>query len=420
MSAPERIVERHQPEPPRAPHPQLHVLPGAVSSEAAQIRLDLVTTREDFDALETAWNALFARAGRNTHLFQTFNWLWHWANHFLPAPGEAGPRLAIVTGYAGDRLVMVWPLVSERLGPITQLAWMGEPVSQYGDVLIDDLPEAPDLLRAAWNFVAQRTGASAVQLRKVRADSVIAPLLSEMGATVTAELNAPYLDLASAASFADYEKRYSGNARRNRGRQRRRLADRGAIKLEWHERGADAEALAIDAFRLKRIWLDQRGIISPALTDPRTARFFSDATRADTHPAGCHVVNLSCGDRPVALEIGVRCKDRTAIHVITYDLDFEKTAAGALLLEDSIRRAYDDGMRVYDLLAPGDGYKLEWADEATAVRDWAAAFSIPGQVYTAVYLKLIRPRLKRGFDALPMNVRRRLVRLLSRRTGADA
>lgn len=421
MPASVRTVERPCPEPPQqAPGgPAQGPSSAAVFQGAAtQATLDLVTTRAGFDALEASWNALFARAGRNTHLFQTFNWLWHWANHFLPALGEPGPELAIVTAYAEGRLVMVWPLVRERVGPVTQLSWMGDPVSQYGDVLIDDLPDAADLLRAAWDFVTCRTGASVVLLRKVRADSVIAPLLSETGATVTAELSAPYLDLASAPSFAEYEKRYSGNARRNRGRQRRRLAERGAVTLGWHTHGAEAEALADETFRLKRIWLDERGVLSPALTDPRTARFFADATRAETHPAGCHVLNLSCGERPVALEIGVRCKGRTAIHVITYDLDYEKTAAGALLMEDSIRRAYADGMTVYDLLAPGDGYKLEWADDAVAVRDWAAPISLLGRAYTAVYLELIRGGLKRGLDALPVDVRRKLMRVLARRNGA--
>lgn len=409
MSVPARIVERQTQDPSPAPS-AIHLIPSAAAPAARVVppTLDLVTTRAGFDALESSWNALFARAGRNTQVFQTFNWLWHWANHFLPAAGSPGPELAIVTAHADGRLVMVWPLVLERVGPVKRLSWMGEPVSQYGDVLIDDVPDSSGLLRAAWDFVIQRTGAGVLQLRKVREDSAIAPLLAEMGATVTAELKAPYLDLASAPSFAEYEKRYSSGARRNRKRQRRRLEERGAVALSWHTDGVEAEALTAEAFRLKMIWLHHRGIVSPALADPRTARFFADATRAETHPAGCHVLSLSCGGRPVALEIGVHGKGRSAIHVIAYDLDYEKTGAGALLMEDSIRRACDDGMTVFDLLAPGDGYKLEWADNATTVRDWAAPVSLLGRAYATLYLGLIRTALKRGLDALPVGMRRGL------------
>ena len=52
----------------------------------------LVTTRAGFDALESEWNDLFDRAGSGQQMFQTFNWLWHWANHFLPeTPGGKLP-----------------------------------------------------------------------------------------------------------------------------------------------------------------------------------------------------------------------------------------------------------------------------------------------------------------------------------------
>ncbi len=392
----------------------LRTIAAAQPAPPPAARLDLVTTRAGFDALEPSWNDLFQRAGRNIHLFQTFNWNWHWANHFLD---EAERTLAIVTAHSGDRLVMVWPLVLERAGPIRELRWMGDPVSQYGDALIDEAAGAAGLLRAGLDFAVHETGASVLTLRKVRADSNVAPLLADIGAKVTAELTAPYLDLSSAPSFAEYEKRYSGGARRNRKRQRRRLADRGAVVLAWHTAGAEAEALAADAFRLKRRWLDERGIVSPALVDPRTARFFADATRADVRPAGCHAIALSCGGRTVTLEIGVRAKGRTAIHVITYDLDFEKTGAGSLLMEDSVARAIDDGMTVFDLLAPRDGYKLEWADDAVVVRDWAKPLSLVGRLYAGIYLGLVKRAAKRGLDALPVSVRRAIGRGLGRQAG---
>jgi CelD/BcsL family acetyltransferase involved in cellulose biosynthesis len=377
-------------------------------AEAAAPRFELVTTRAGFDALEEDWNALFERAGRGTQIFQTFNWLWHWANHFLPEAGSPGPELALVTARRGGRLVLVLPLVSERVGPIRTLSWMGEPVSQYGDVLVEDCAGKALLVADAWRFAASRTRASVASLRKVRADSEIAPALAAAGARVVAELKAPYLDLLSAPSFDEYEKRYSSGARRNRKRQRRRLEERGATVLEWHTGGARAVALTEIAFKLKLIWLRARGLVSPALADPRTERFFAAVAEAETRPAGCHVLALTCGGQPAALEIGLSCKGRSAIHIITYDLDYEKAAAGSLLMEDSIRRAKNDGMAVFDLLAPGDGYKLEWADDAVVVRDWAAPLTLAGRAYATVYLGLVRTAVKRTLDALPVGLRRAL------------
>jgi CelD/BcsL family acetyltransferase involved in cellulose biosynthesis len=419
MSLPARNVE-HQTSAPEQALAKLREIRDRLppGETAAHARLDLVTTRAGFDALEEQWNALFERAGRGGQLFQTFNWLWHWSNHFLATSGQAGPQLAIVTAHVDDRLVMVWPLVSERVGGVRMLTWMGEPVSQYGDVLIDDLPDALDLLRNAWAFLTREVRASVVQLRKVRADAAIAPLLEELGALVTAELAAPYLDLTSATSFEEYEKRYSSGARRNRKRQRRRLEERGEVVLCWHTHGDEAAALATETFRMKRAWLHERGVVSTAFADTRTDRFFADAVGAASHPAGCHVLALTCDGRPVALEIGVRQKGRSAIHIIAYDLDFEKTAAGSLLMEDSIRHAMRGGMTAFDLLAPADGYKREWADDAVTVRDWAVPVSMFGRAYAHVYLGLFRNGVKRAVSALPVGARRRLTQVLALRSKA--
>ena len=387
-----------------------------VSHAAARATLDLVTTRDGFDGLEASWNALFDRAGRDIHLFQTFNWLWHWANHFLPAPGDRGPTLAIVTAHSDGRLVLAMPLVAERVGPLTQLAWMGEPVSQYGDALVDDLPqdEKRALMRAALDFAASRTGADALRLRRVRDDSNVAPLMADMGALAVGETQAPYLSFAGIETFETLTQRHSGSARRNRSRQRRRLSERGALAFDYRTHGAEAEELTALAFAHKAAWLDARGLYSRAFSDPRTARFFADVSRGETRPAGCYVAALASGGHTAAIEVGVRCKGRSAIHIVTYDLAYEKAAAGALLMEDSLRRALADGMTGFDFLPPGYDYKWEWADSSVAVRDWALPLSALGRVYATLYLRGLRDVLKRGVEAMPLPVRRKIAALLKR------
>ncbi len=158
--------------------------------------LAVVGTRAGFDALESEWNSSLPTRRPGTQMFQTFNWLWHWCNHFA---GEgSGVRLSIVTARRNGRLVLVWPLVEERAGLVTKLAWMGEPVSQYGDVVMEPSAFSIDLLRASWSFILEETNASVVQLRKVRADAAVAPLMRELGLIEIEQLVAPYLDLADA------------------------------------------------------------------------------------------------------------------------------------------------------------------------------------------------------------------------------
>jgi len=398
--------------------PAAHMQPRASereprSGERGACTFALVTERAAFDALEPEWDDLFLRAGRGAQVFQTFNWNWHWCNHYLPDAARSNSSLAVITARRAGRLVMVWPLVQQRAAGLTQLAWMGEPVSQYGDVLIEDGLGSADLLREAWAFIKAELAPDLARLRKVRDDAAVAPLFAELGGLPTQQLEAPYLDLSSAKDFAAYEQRYAPRSRRNRRRLARRLGERGAMAIERHREGPRARDLATLALSLKRDWLKDRGLVSPALADPRMDAFFADVAEGTTHPVGCQVSALTSDGEAAAIEITVSCKDRTVMHVIVFNLKYEKAGAGVLLLEETIARSFDNGCRVFDLLAPADGYKLDWADAVTGVTHWALPVSHKGWLYARLYLGIARPAVKATLGALPMSLRRALAARLT-------
>ncbi len=372
---------------------------------ASALDFAVISTREGFDALEADWNDLFARAGRSAQLFQAFNWNWHWANHFI-GNGRGRTRLAVVTARRDGRLVMVWPLVLERRAGLRVLAWMGEPISQYGDVLAEDGPLQLEWLHQSWRFINTTLKPDLARLNKTRADSVVAPLLVELGAMSTQQLEAPYLDLASAPTFEDYAERYPSKARKNRRRLARRLEEQGVSRFIELAEGPEAAKIAGQAIEIKRVWLQEKGLVSPALNDPRTMAFFQAAAADTQRPTKIRVAVLMCGETVAAVEIGFACRDRIAIHVMAYDLAFDKAAAGILLLEHMIETSLVSGFAVYDLMAPGDGYKKEWADGAVRVDDFAVPTTLLGTIFARTYLGFARPRLKAAVAKIPLSTRR--------------
>jgi CelD/BcsL family acetyltransferase involved in cellulose biosynthesis len=373
------------------------------------VRFSVIRDRAGFDALEHEWNDLFERCGRSVQAFQSFNWLWHWANHYLTPerPGRpGGMSLAIVVGRRDGRLVLVWPLISERRAGLNILSWMGAPVSQYGDVLAEHGAMGEAAIRASWRYIERELAPDLVRLRKVRADAIVAPCLREAGSRTSDRQVAPYIDLTSAPDYATYELRHSARLRRNRRRHRRRLEERGPVALETHKDGSQAAALAVFGLALKRAWIAARGLVSPALADRRMERFMADVAEAASHPAGCRVSALTAAGTAAAVEIALECKGRRLVHVIVYDLAFDKTGAGNLLLEESIRAAKADAIEVFDFMAPGDAYKFEWADDAVAVDDHTLGLSAVGKISASVYPGVVRGGLKRAFAALPAGLRR--------------
>ena len=380
---------------------------GAVPVQAlVSTSYSLIDTVEGLQALAPEWNALFAVAGRPEQVFQTFAWNWHWSRHYLACGRfKGGPRPAIVAGRREGRLVLLMPLVVERVAGLRQLAWMGEPVSQYGDVLA--LPAVADVatLAAAWRFAVAATRADLAKLRKVRADAVVAPLLAHLGAPVTATEEAPYLDFSRASDCATYAATLSAKGRKNRRRNMRRLLERGPVTFEQHAADVEAAQLAGYAVLLKRAWLRTRDQISLAMADDRFLAFFTDVASMPHEQLGCQVLGLRSVNEIGALQIILECKGQRFLHVAVYASKFEKSGVGGLLLEHARSGCCKDGMTRLDLLAPRHEYKMEFADGTVEVRDYAVALTLAGRAYARSYLG-VRRRLKAAVENMPAPARR--------------
>jgi CelD/BcsL family acetyltransferase involved in cellulose biosynthesis len=395
------------------------------SALARPLTFDLIADQAGFCALEADWNDLFERSGRATQVFQTYSWNWHWCRHFVwyekssngTKPRKQSPTqpkvpkqaVTLITARNNGRLVMVWPLAIERKGAIRQLVWMGEPVSQYGDILADTNIVQQTDIADAWLFALKQLKPDVARLRRVRADAVIAPHLANLQSIETIVNEAPHLDLTSAADFTSYEQRYSSKARKNRRRLARRLEELGVVKYALLAEEPEAGAAARQAVEMKQSWLRDRGLLSPALADPRFAAFMADVASTVDHTAGVKVSVLTLNDVPIGIQIGVIAKHRLSLHVIVYDLAHEKSGVGVLHLEHTIAEAYDQGLIGIDLLAPKAEYKMDWADGTVAVIDHAVAVSPIGKIYAHIYLGFVRERAKSLLQRLPERIGRHLV-----------
>lgn len=374
----------------------------------ATVTFALVETEAAFEALAAEWNQLFQRAARPEHVFQTFAWSWHWCRHYLPKGRRKGPRLAIVTGRIDGRLELLLPLVVVTKAGLRQLAWMGEPVSQYGDIVASPEAIAAGALAPAWAFAVSATRADVAHLRKVRADSIAAPLLASLGSRITAREEAPFIDLSRHKTFAAYEEGISSKGRKNRRRMLRRISEQGSVSFETLSDTEEAGQLTAYAILLKRGWLKQRNQISLAMADHRYTTFFANAAAGGAHPTGCKVALIRSRNETAALQVMLEHKGARFLHISVFASKFEKVGPGGLLLEHTVVDCFKDGMTTFDFLAPKHEYKLEFAHGTVSVDDHALALTALGRAYMATCLGA-RSRLKAAVEAMPAPLKRGLM-----------
>ena len=397
-----------------APGAQAERRPAAIA--AAVLDMQLVTTRDAFDALEPEWNDLFARSADASRLFLGFNWNWHWCNHYL---GSDGSTLAVIAARHEGRLVMVWPLVQQRSWGLRLLSFMGAPVTQYGDVLIDrSSPDHRAWLQQGWDTLNATLRPNVVLLRKVREDSAIAGLMRQIGATDVNPQRAPCIDLRAETSFEDFEQRYAAKVRKNRRRKRKRLEECGAIGFRKVTGASEIAASIAQAMQQKRSWLDRQQLVSTALADQRFDAFFSAAATSTDHPAGCEVRELTLDGRAIATKITVTNGAHRGLHFTAYDRASEKHSPGSLMFEEMIAAAIGEGVTNFDFMAPAAPYKLDWTETTVAVADYGVPVGVIGALYHDVYLQRIRPRLQQIAKTGPAPVRRLMagaVRMMGRK-----
>ena len=368
-----------------------------------QHAVETIDTLARFEEIEDEWNDLFDRASKPKQVFQTFNWHWHWCRHFLK---ENDASLRIIGVWSGERLVMIWPLIIVRTMGVRQLKWMGAPVSQYGDILVDGRLGDSVLIEQVWSYILQNVKVDLIALEKVRGDSPIAALLKAHGAIITECQEAPYLDLASAENYDLYEKRYSGRSRKNRRRHRRRLGELGEIKFKVVETGEEAGALIQKTIDIKRDWLQAKNLVSRAYGDAAFDAFFNDVARSKNHPCGCMVAVISSAGKPIAMDVGFHTGDNFVAHIGAYDLEYERYSAGSLVTEDMLRDCFGRGISQFDFLAPNADYKKSWADGSVTVCDYDFPLDGRGYLYAKGINWFLRNSVKKILGSSPAFLRK--------------
>ena len=371
-------------------------------------RAEVMEGRSAIEALADEWRALQARAAADTQAFQSHGWCAAWAQTCLDDRRE---EPLIVTVRRGGELVLLWPLMRTRLGPLRAIVWLSDPFCQYGDVISslkgDDLAHA---LGLAWREIRDAGRADLIRLRHVRADAVAAPFLRHRARLAGVEEGAPWLDLTAFADEAAYEARYTRSQRRRRRKIRQRLEKaRGQLAFARLDDGEEMRRAIARLVAQKRAWLAARGLYSRPIAHRRLEVFFIRLMEAGGDGAARLVVSqTSANGEGIAWELGLRFKGRHYAYITAHDHTLTDLSPGRLHMDFSQRLAVTDGMRAFDLLVPAAPHKKSWSSSVAVVRDYYLPLSVKGRVIGGGYLRLFRPLARHVYAHLPAGLRRRL------------
>ena len=354
-------------------------------------------------ALAPEWRALEARAPAGATAFQACDLHLVWARHFCDARTE----LRLVTLRKNGRLVLVWPLAVSKgaLGGVA--TWAGDPIGQYGDVVVEAGPERDRLIEAAFREIGSWGDVSFLHLGGVRADSAVARWAGRRGRKIGATQEAPALDHSPFENTEAFAKAGWPQAKRN-AKRIKKLESLGGMHFEMVEPGERAQAMVASAFGFKRAWLDRQGHFGRAFIDARLEACLTELAGDASLRSGLVVSHLSVGGETAAVEVGFRHGGVHYAFMGAFSPDFAKHSPGFVVTELTIRACVEaPDVGEYDPLPPADDYKLAWSNRRVKVRDYGLVLDWAGFA-SFLYAAHLRPALKTLYARLPLKLRQGL------------
>ena len=366
--------------------------------------ITLITGLAGLLSLEKAWRKLEANCSGHTSVFQSFDWIATWCEVY--AGKAAKVELHVLTGYDGDELVFVWPLMKQsRLG-IKVLSWLTEPFGQYGDVLCAKGHCPKRWIEASFGFLRRLKGIDILRLRHVREDSHLAKSSLQFFSDAKSNERAPFLDLTQFATEQDYELRYTPTQRKRRKKIRKHLEDIGPVTFTRLPAGTLADAAIENAIAEKNQWLNDRARYNRVVHCPGHTDFLKKLSRRFGGTTEVIVSELKAGDQPVSWEIGFRHGKTHFAYLTSHMNAHTDLSPGRLHMDLSQRASLEAGMQRFDLMVPYDPHKESWSSGCAATKDYFAPLSASGWLAGHVYLGTIRPVVQKLYYTLQPTVLR--------------
>jgi CelD/BcsL family acetyltransferase involved in cellulose biosynthesis len=381
-----------------------------VDANALTLRLDMVRSRESFDAMAHQWEGLETQVD-GAVLFQGSGWA-RAIYDFEAGRGNLDFDPVIATLNDGQRLVAVLPLERIKTRARTVLAPLGHAFSQYSDALIAHGLDPRDAVARLLKAAIQAAPCDAVSFLKVRSDSLLARGMPANHIVTGTEQGAPYVALSAFEDYAAYFQTIKPKTRKNMRNDRNRLERDGEVRHEVAETadeklGVIARTLAGRANRLK-----DQGLSSRAFRD--TA--FADFCKALPARADMPIMAMSLLHKgePIAEQWGFVHKQRYYAFVASRDFGNSDESPGKLHLAEVIHACADHGLYGADLMVPVMPYKLTWATEVVSVTDYALPVTPRGMLVINLWDKTLRPLFKHAVLNMPKGLRGLLMKATGR------
>jgi CelD/BcsL family acetyltransferase involved in cellulose biosynthesis len=345
---------------------------------AELMRLDI---HHSFDTIEESWDRLASR--RDAPPFLRPGWFRAWWDAF------GGGSLAILAVEGPEGLTGVLPL-HLRGGVAHSLANYHTP--GFGP-LTEDPSAVAFLLNATMGLTRRRAELRLLDVETLSVVRAAAARGPARGCLVRVLERSPWIDLTE--GWDVYRSSLDAKLLGNIARRRRRLEELGTVELEVRDGTRDISRLLSEGFDVEGAgWKAEGG--TAIASQASTEAFYRSMSAWASSRGWLRLAHLRVAGRSIAFDLSLEHRGHHYLLKTGHDPEFARFGPGKILRHDMVRRAFDEGLQVYDFLGEAAPWKLEWTSR---LRDRAMVQLFPstslGRIERATF-EHARPLAKRA------------------------
>ncbi len=330
------------------------------------VRVRIVETTAEFDALEADWNALLEKSP--ARVFQTFEWLRTWWEY----KATAGDRLHILVFSDGETTVGLAPLMMQTfrvagLPLCRRLQFIGAGLTDYSDVLIAPGYESAIFASMARYLVEHRHMWDVFDLEDVNEESPLVlrfpdhlraarlPVYSYQGNVC------PWFELPASAD--DIMSEMSPSSISNFRRKKKKFYNQFGGELKVVTREAEDIANAIEDFSVVHGNRWKSLGFPSAFDDPGMRAFHVSFAQKFARRGWLRLYLLYARGEPVAAHFGFNFRGRIYLYHanVQGSADVMRCSPGLIIRTHVMTDGIQEGMKIFDYLRGDEEYKhREW------------------------------------------------------------
>jgi len=311
------------------------------------------------DALAPEWRALCAEGTHNQPFYRP-----EWIAAYLRA-FEPNASVLLIKVRQGGRLRAVLPLIEERLGQFGLGATrLRAPVNEHSNRfdLIHGVGDG-DLAKASiWRTLTDLPGWHALDIRDVPEDGALFSLIESAwrdGFPTSARktLSSPYFALEAPTDLDSVLDPLEANFRRKVRSGRKKLDAMGPVRIRMLDH-ADPDTIARFIVVEHAGWKGRSGSAIPYRAETR--RFHNELADAASPHGYLSLYELTCGDRPVAINLGFTLDNRFFVPKVANHEAFKAVGPGHVMVAEISRQLFGQNVVEFDMLGHDEPYKKRW------------------------------------------------------------